>query len=403
MSIHQATKMNRRRFTALLGALSLYPTLGHAATEPQKYVCSNYQALSFGTRKFAYYLTEKQPTAMQGSIRVDMSTYSKGPKRPYDEGFGLSFWNSDVMLDNKNRRAYFDTLPASQKRDIYYLGLDGRQLDIYVNATIGWMDIDFATRPNQLNRLLIRSFTFRFPPVGADLSFGLQTIDIKVLVDGQLLFSVPYVISEREKKGLGYGAEPKVTVETGFNKTNLTQQNQQARALVNAIAANKKIILEARAPNGDLLIRLGTAPFDFNQAYKEMIKLQPVAKQKAIKAINGDFSQCDEISDCYLTTASVNHVGLADDCWELKTLRHYRDTYLKKHPKGQSLITDYYHLAPTIVQNINHHPNANNIWLKTYITGILPAAICAKLGLNQTALKIYKKMTTQLMTFSSNN
>ncbi len=58
----------------------------------------------------------------------------------------------------------------------------------------------------------------------------------------------------------------------------------------------------------------------------------------------------EEESNCFITTACVKYYGLKDDCYELKTLRHFRDTYLSKSDKGKRMVSKYYQIAPAIVK-----------------------------------------------------
>ncbi len=99
---------------------------------------------------------------------------------------------------------------------------------------------------------------------------------------------------------------------------------------------------------------------------------------------------------CFLTTASVGAVGLADDCWELRTLRGFRDGFLSSFEAGRALVEDYYVRAPRIVDRISARDDSRAIWLKTYFGGILPSAIAARLGWNGVALRLYRRMTERL-------
>lgn len=55
---------------------------------------------------------------------------------------------------------------------------------------------------------------------------------------------------------------------------------------------------------------------------------------------------------CYLTTACCEYKGYEDDCYFLRTLRTFRDTYMKDLEGGQTLIDDYYKTAPQIIEKI---------------------------------------------------
>ncbi len=103
-----------------------------------------------------------------------------------------------------------------------------------------------------------------------------------------------------------------------------------------------------------------------------------------------------EKEGCFLTTATVGAIGLADDCWELQTLRKFRDNVLKTTSKGRLLVKEYYDIAPDIVDRINARSDAADIWRRTWGFGIVPAAIAAKFGLNSVARSIYFSMTKKL-------
>ncbi len=57
--------------------------------------------------------------------------------------------------------------------------------------------------------------------------------------------------------------------------------------------------------------------------------------------------------DCFITTACVKHFGLDDNCYELQTLRKFRDEYLLVDKKRGDNVIHYYSIAPTIVELLN--------------------------------------------------
>lgn len=100
---------------------------------------------------------------------------------------------------------------------------------------------------------------------------------------------------------------------------------------------------------------------------------------------NYNYSDCpvykgNDSSGCFLTSACVEAKGLPDDCYELKTLRHFRDTYLKQQPCGECEINDYYHTAPAIVELIKAAPDANHVLETIYEELVLP---CVRMIENQ--------------------
>lgn len=69
---------------------------------------------------------------------------------------------------------------------------------------------------------------------------------------------------------------------------------------------------------------------------------------------------------CYITTACVEQMGLADDCEELTVLREFRDIYLLKKENGKELIQLYYKHAPEIVARIRRREDEEEILLRLY-------------------------------------
>lgn len=83
-------------------------------------------------------------------------------------------------------------------------------------------------------------------------------------------------------------------------------------------------------------------------------------------------SVCDFVGDvwdsvtggCYITTAICKEFNQPDDCYELMTLRNYRDGWLSQQVGGKELIAEYYECAPKIVEFINKMPNRKDIYRK---------------------------------------
>jgi hypothetical protein len=94
---------------------------------------------------------------------------------------------------------------------------------------------------------------------------------------------------------------------------------------------------------------------------------------------------------CFLTTACVEHVGLADDCHELEALRNFRDTYVKHLPNGNALLVEYYSRAPKIVDSILASPDKDE--LLSYIYTVIQTAVChISEASPEDALKCYSDM-----------
>ena len=67
-------------------------------------------------------------------------------------------------------------------------------------------------------------------------------------------------------------------------------------------------------------------------------------------------------NNCFITSACIQHYNLADDCYQLSTLRNFRNTYLRSSADGNKLIRQYYSIAPKIVKLLNQHPDKNKIY-----------------------------------------
>ncbi|MEI9906002.1 MAG: hypothetical protein WDN06_20415 [Asticcacaulis sp.] len=87
---------------------------------------------------------------------------------------------------------------------------------------------------------------------------------------------------------------------------------------------------------------------------------------------------------------------MSDDCWELRTLRRFRDGPLAQTPEGHALTARYYAEAPRLVDGINARRDAARVWLAAYWTHILPCAVMAHLGLHGTAIAHYSHLFNRL-------
>ncbi|XSG81129.1 MAG: CFI-box-CTERM domain-containing protein [Methyloligella sp. ZOD6] len=105
--------------------------------------------------------------------------------------------------------------------------------------------------------------------------------------------------------------------------------------------------------------------------------------------------KCQEPQGCFLTTACCDALGLPDNCFELATLRRYRDRILAATPEGREAIADYYRLAPPLLSALQG-PERSSRLLGLYWRYILPSAITAKLHLNGLTFRIYSSMISKL-------
>lgn len=98
-----------------------------------------------------------------------------------------------------------------------------------------------------------------------------------------------------------------------------------------------------------------------NADYETKQSIRRMAKEEA-KMIKGLRKDAGLDSGCYITTAVCEELGLPDDCYELTTLRSFRDNWLAKQPGGETLIKEYYATAPGIVKSIDSLKNRTDVY-----------------------------------------
>ncbi|TXJ44946.1 tetratricopeptide repeat protein [Brachyspira pilosicoli] len=69
---------------------------------------------------------------------------------------------------------------------------------------------------------------------------------------------------------------------------------------------------------------------------------------------------------CFITTATYIALGKDYDCDEIRLFHNYRDEHLIKDEDGEKLISEYYEIAPNIVENINKLENYIEIYKYIY-------------------------------------
>ena len=116
---------------------------------------------------------------------------------------------------------------------------------------------------------------------------------------------------------------------------------------------------------------------------------------------NYDYDDCpiykgDSSGGCYLTSACTCAKGLADDCYELQTLRNFRDNWLAKTTNGLQEIAHYYVVAPKIVSAINSQKDSRTIYEKIYNEMVLPCVRFIEQEQYQKAFELYTNMTLSL-------
>jgi len=129
-------------------------------------------------------------------------------------------------------------------------------------------------------------------------------------------------------------------------------------------------------------------------AQRLMVDADRLAKEMGPAKWTSDSKQ-PERKPCFLTASCCELVGLADDCFELRTLRRYRDEVLADMPGGRGDIERYYGIAPVILASIRRKGREREL-LALYFTHILPSAMLARVGFNRTARRLYTHMMSVL-------
>jgi len=117
-------------------------------------------------------------------------------------------------------------------------------------------------------------------------------------------------------------------------------------------------------------------------------------RQKALAELAAD-DKCNPPEGCFITSACCDMLGLDDDCFELRTLRHYRDHVLAKRPGGLTAIARYYELAPLILAQLPEEERSRRL-LSIHARYVLPSALAASLRLNALAYRLYARMMDEV-------
>lgn len=100
-------------------------------------------------------------------------------------------------------------------------------------------------------------------------------------------------------------------------------------------------------------------------------------------------------TNCFLTTACCDIVGLADDCFELTALRRFRDRVMLVDEGGRRDVEHYYLIAPPILAAMDERGERWRL-RGLYFATILPCALLASLGLNRITQHLYTRMMRRL-------
>ena len=133
--------------------------------------------------------------------------------------------------------------------------------------------------------------------------------------------------------------------------------------------------------------------------YKEQEVSQEVYKKYCeyySDSKNCPFKTSSSSTTCFLTTACVAAKNLPDDCYELETLRSFRDSYVKELENGEEIIKEYYDIAPKIIEAIEQEPDTDYIFKKLFEELVQPCVHYIEQRQNEKAHALYEKTVLKL-------
>ena len=99
---------------------------------------------------------------------------------------------------------------------------------------------------------------------------------------------------------------------------------------------------------------------------------------------------------CYITTSVCETLDKSDDCYELTMFRQFRDQFLRKEKDGETLVQQYYLMAPKIVDKINQSEVKNTIYTGIWDKYLSSCLSRIELGDNAGCKELYVEMMYEL-------
>lgn len=124
--------------------------------------------------------------------------------------------------------------------------------------------------------------------------------------------------------------------------------------------------------------------------------------EKKVVSLTLKYSTYDDIDKgykkklCYITTAVCQNQNKPDDCYELTTLRRYRDHYLMQTEQGKAIVDEYYNVAPGLVMMIDMQENKEQIYHNIYEEYLMPCIHHIEEKRNEECCDLYMQMVNNL-------
>lgn len=143
--------------------------------------------------------------------------------------------------------------------------------------------------------------------------------------------------------------------------------------------------------------------FSQNADCEELARLMvDLWNEKKITSLKLSCSSYDDIADgfssklCYITTAVCEHMQKEDDCYELETMRKFRDDYLMQTEEGRGIVENYYEIAPGIVMILNMQEHASEIYKNLYQKYLRPCVQLIEEKKQEQCKNLYMQMVHML-------
>lgn len=392
--------IGRRRALATLGALGLLPgaVLAQQEETPDIWDCGASRPTPYGMHRLDYRLKDGQVEMIRGTMHFDLDglfwTIENDDLRGLPP-FYQSGYSTFMANEAERRRGALHRVPKGPERENVTSSIE----IIEGSATlhyVGLMQLVLRTPPGRADTLVPEKLTLFLPPMGEDAARGNDVLTVEArTAEGAQLARWTYEVTDAARR-LSGGPEPMIVERAEAPLKRIADQ------MVDGGQIDFRVTDEA----DQVLFRVSLlAGYDWARKYAAMTGLQPLAAEAARQQVGGTYEAyradqpeggtCNR-QGCFLTTATAGAVGLPDDCWELATLRTFRDGWLARQPGGGALTARYYRLAPLLVQRIDRRADARAVWLRTWAFGVVPAALAARLGLNRLSLWLYRAMVGRL-------
>lgn len=99
---------------------------------------------------------------------------------------------------------------------------------------------------------------------------------------------------------------------------------------------------------------------------------------------------------CFITTAVCDTMGFHDRCWELQSLRRFRDRWGCRNSNNRAIVNEYYRIAPALTKALVDHTDASRVCARLYLFYIMPMAALATCRLDGLIPRYYHRLVRRV-------